>query len=66
VRPLGAYIAGARATQRFTTFLAAGFAIVALTLGCVGVYGVMAYAMTRRRYEFGVRMALVCNPSCTA
>ena len=58
VRPLEAYVEAARSTRRFTMLLAATFALSALTLTCVGVYGVLAYAVARRRYEFGVRRAL--------
>jgi ABC-type antimicrobial peptide transport system permease subunit len=44
--------------RKFVMQLLAAFAIVAITLAIVGIYGVVTYAMTQRRREMGIRLAL--------
>ena len=50
-------------TDRLVALLSAGFGLLATVLASVGLYGVMAFVVARRRKELGIRLALGAQPS---
>lgn len=62
IRRLEDNVAAAAADTRFALFVLGVFALVAVVLAAIGVYGVVSYAMARRTRELAVRVALGASP----
>jgi predicted permease len=51
-------------TDRLVALLSAGFGLLATLLASIGLYGVMAFVVARRKKELGIRLALGAQPGC--
>jgi len=58
VKTLAAQVDESLARERLVATLSGFFGLLALLLACLGLYGIMAYAVARRTHEIGIRLAL--------
>jgi len=62
IRTMATLLSDSLSRRQFNSVILTIFAIVALTMAVVGIYGLTSYSVTQRTHEFGVRMALGASP----
>ena len=62
-RPMQSRIDQSLVSRRTPMLLGSSFAVIAVFLACVGIYGVLAYQVAQRRREIGIRLALGSEPA---
>ena len=61
LKSLDQQVSDSVSTERFQTLLLSSFGFAALLLALLGIYGVLAYSVSLRQQEFGIRIALGCD-----